>query len=67
MAHTYRITNLLGGIDNSVSPPPVVGLIFPAYDGTQLVVSSPAEILVTFSEPQTPVDLGPLVKVESIS
>lgn len=63
---TYRITNLLGGFDNSVSPPPIVSAIFPAYNGTQLVVSSTSEILVTFAKAQTPVNLGPLVKVEVV-
>lgn len=64
---TYRITYLLGLMDNSIAPPPVVSAIFPAYDGTQLVVSDQSQITVTFAEPQAPVDLGPLVKVEIIS
>jgi hypothetical protein len=63
---TYRITNLLTGFDNSVSPPPIVSVIFPAYDGTQRVESDPSQITVTFDTPQTPVDLGPLVKVEVV-
>ena len=66
MTTTYRITNLLGGFDNCVSPPPIVAAVFPAYDGTQLVISSTSEITVTFATPQTPVDLGPLVKVETL-
>jgi hypothetical protein len=66
MSTTYRITYLLGLMDNTVSPPPVVAAIFPAYDGTQLVVSDQSEITVTFDTPQTPVDLGPLVKVEIV-
>jgi hypothetical protein len=64
MSTTYRITYLIGQLDNSIAPPPVVGVIFPAFDGSQLVVSDQSEILVTFDTPQTPVDLGPLVKVE---
>ena len=66
MAYTYRITYLLGAMDNSIAPPPVVSVIFPAFDGTQLVVSDQSEITVTFATPQTPVDLGPLVKVETL-
>ena len=66
MATTYRITYLIGQLDNSIAPPPVVSVIFPAFDGTQLVVSDQSEILVTFATPQTPVDLGPLVKVETL-
>jgi hypothetical protein len=53
-------------LDNSIAPPPVVSAIFPAYDGTQLVVSDQSEIVVTFDTPQTPADLGPLVKVEIV-
>lgn len=67
MSTTYRITYLLGQLDNSIAPPPVVSAIFPAFDGTQLVVSDQSQILVTFDTPQTPVDLGPLVKVEAIA
>ena len=66
MSHTYRITYLIGALDNSVAPPPVVSAIFPAFDGSQTVVSDSSEILVTFDTPQTPIDLGPLVKVELV-
>ena len=66
MSTTYRITYLIGQLDNSIAPPPVVSVIFPAFDGTQLVVSDQSEITVTFATPQTPVDLGPLVKVETL-
>lgn len=66
MSTTYRITYLIGQLDNSIAPPPVVSAIFPAFDGTQLVTSSTSEITVTFATPQTPVDLGPLVKVETL-
>ena len=66
MSYTYRITNLLGGLDNSVCPPPIVSKVFPAFDGSQVVVSSPSEITVTFPTAQTPANLGPLVVVEAI-
>ena len=66
MSTTYRITYLIGQLDNSICPSPVIGIIFPAYDGSQTVKSDSSEILVTFDTPQTPVDLGPLVKVEVI-
>jgi len=66
MKTTYRITYLLGLMDNSICPPPVVSVIFPAFDGSQLVISDQSEILVTFDTTQTPVDLGPLVKVEEV-
>jgi hypothetical protein len=67
MAYTYRITYLLGAMDNTISPPPVVAVLFPAYDGTQLVVSDQSQILVTFDTPQTPADLGPLVVVSVVT
>jgi hypothetical protein len=62
---TYRITHLLGKIDDSICPPAIVSVIFPAFNG-EAVTLSDSEITVTFGSQQTPVDLGPLVKVELI-
>jgi hypothetical protein len=62
---TYRITYLLGALDTSTCPPAVVSVIFPAFNGEPVTLSD-SEITVTFSTPQTPTDLGPLVKVELI-
>ena len=62
---TYRITYLLGRIDNSTCPPEVVSVIFPAFNG-EAVTLTDSEIIVTFDTAQTPTDLGPLVKVELI-
>jgi hypothetical protein len=67
MATTYRITYLAGNIDTTSTPPAIVSAVFPAFDGSQLCSASPSEILVTFASPQTPADLGPLVKVELVS
>jgi hypothetical protein len=62
---TYRITILIGKMDNSICPPPLVAVLFP--DATPLTVTaSEQDCLVTFATPQTPADLGPLVKVELI-
>lgn len=63
---TYRITYLLGKLDASTCPPAVLYSLFPAFDGSQSVTLTESEITVTFAEPQTPVDLGSLVKVELI-
>jgi hypothetical protein len=63
---TYRITYLLGQLNTSKCPPDVLYALFPAFDGSQSVTLSESEITVTFAEPQTPVDLGPLVKVETL-
>lgn len=60
---TYRITYLLGKLDNSVCPPAIVPAIFPAFNGEPVTLSE-SEVTVTFGSEQTPVDLGPLVKVE---
>ena len=60
---TYRITYLLGKLDTSTCPPAIVPAIFPAFNGEQVTLTE-SEITVTFSEPQNPVDLGALVKVE---
>jgi len=62
---TYRITYLLGKIDDSICPPAIVPVIFPNFSG-EAVTLSDSEITVTFGSEQTPVDLGPLVKVELI-
>ena len=63
---TYRITNLMGAIDCSKCPHPVVAVIFPGAELLECSVS-PSEITATFATPQTPTDLGPLVRVELIS
>jgi hypothetical protein len=62
----YRITYLLGKLDTSPCPPPVVSVIFPAFNGEPVSITD-SEITVTFKTEQTPVDLGPLVKVELIT
>jgi len=63
---TYRITYLLGQLNTSKCPPDILYALFPAFDGSQAVTLSESEITVTFATPQTPVDLGPLVKVETL-
>ena len=60
---TYKITNLMGAIDCSITPHPVVAVIFPGAELLECSVS-PSEITATFATPQTPADLGPLVRVE---
>jgi hypothetical protein len=59
---TYRITSCLAIGDYAQ----LLATVFPAWNG-EPVTATQSEITVTFSEPQTPVDLGPLVKVEVIS
>ena len=66
MSHTYRITTLLGSITASRNPPAFLSILFP--DAVPTVVElSDSECLVTFATPQTPADLGPLVRVELLS
>jgi len=60
---TYKITYLLGSLDTSICPPAIVPVIFPAFNG-EAVTLSDSEITVTFDTAQTPIDLGPLVRVE---
>ena len=66
MNTTYRITYLLGKLDASKCPPDILYTLFPAFNGSQAVTLNESEITVTFKTAQTPVDLGPLVKVEVI-
>jgi len=63
---TYRITYLLGKLDTSKCPPDILYALFPAFNGSQAVTINESEILVTFAKAQTPVNLGPLVKVEVV-
>ena len=58
---SYRITSSLLIGDYAQ----LLATIFPAWNG-EPVTANQSEITVTFSTPQTPVDLGPLVKVEVI-
>ena len=62
----YRITSILSAIDASVCPHPVVGVIFPGAQVVSCTVS-PSEVVVVLAAPQTPADLGPLVRVELLS
>lgn len=66
MIYTYRITTLLGTLSNSKNPPDFLTVLFPGVVPS-IVDLSESECLVTFATPQTPADLGPLVKVELIS
>jgi len=61
MTITYRISSSLLIGDYAQ----LLATIFPAWNG-EPVTASQSEITVTFATPQTPVDLGPLVKVEVI-
>ena len=61
---TYRISSpLLSSSQNC--PPLLVSLVFPAFDGWPCVLEGETST-VTAPSPQTPVDLGPLVKVELV-
>lgn len=59
---TYRITSIMA-INDFMA---LVKAVFPAYEG-EPVTADLMEVIVTFATEQTPVDLGPLVKVERIS
>jgi hypothetical protein len=59
MTITYRITSCLSIGDYNL----LLSTVFPAWDGEPMTANQ-SEITVTFATPQTPVDLGPLVKVE---
>ena len=54
------------GMNNYECPPAIVSAIFPNFQGEPVELSQ-KECLVTFGSEQTPVDLGPLVKVELIA
>lgn len=59
--NSYRITSPLIISD----PLALAGLAFP-NGGWSRLESTEFYVLLTFDSPQTPVDLGPLVKVEAV-
>ena len=61
----YRITSLIA-LDLSSCPPPILLATFPQWNGEPCEVSD-GIVYVTFPSPQTPADLGPLVKVEVVA
>jgi hypothetical protein len=63
MAYTYKISLVIGKMDNSICPPPFLSAVFPAFKG-EAVIATESECIITFDLPQTPADLGPLVRVE---
>ena len=63
MKYTYRITSLLA----IVAWHEIVKAAFPYFDGQETSFDGYGVITVTFDTPQTPADLGPLVRVELIS
>lgn len=65
-ATTYRITMIGAPLDTATCPPAIVTAVFSAFDGWATTLSH-EECIVTAPSPQTPADLGPLVKVEELS
>ena len=60
MSVTYKVSML--GV-SLADPYQFLKAVFPQWNG-EPAESGGAYVLVTFDSPQTPVDLGPLVKVE---
>jgi len=65
MSNTYRITSPLLAV-SSACPPSLVLLAWPTFDGWPCDLEGEV-CTVTAPTPQTPADLGPLVKVELVS
>ena len=62
MSTTYRITMVGAYIANGAE---LAKAVFPQMNGEDMESDS-GSVTVTFDTPQTPADLGPLVKVELI-
>ena len=60
MSTTYRITMVGAYIANGAV---LAKAVFPQLNGEDMECDS-ASVTVTFATPQTPADLGPLVRVE---
>jgi hypothetical protein len=67
MSYSYKITLRYAILDASVNPPALVKDLFPStwQDALETTLNQ-AECVITFADPQTPVDLGQYVKVETI-
>ena len=63
MSYTYRVS--MSGV-TLADPYAFLQAVFPQRDG-EPAESDGASVTVTFATPQTPADLGPLVKVELLS
>lgn len=63
MSITYKVS-MSGAL--LADPYALLKAVFPQIDG-EAAESDGSSVLVTFASEQTPVDLGPLVKVERIS
>lgn len=66
MATTYRITLVGASLDATKNPPAIVSVVFPAFDGWPVTLTE-SECLVEVPDGVTPLDLGPLVKVEPVT
>jgi hypothetical protein len=60
MSVTYKVSMLGASL---ADPYAFLKAVFPQWDG-EPAESGGAYVLVTFDSPQTPADLGPLVRVE---
>ncbi len=60
MSTSYRITMVGAYIANGME---LAKAVFPQMNGEDMTCDS-ASVIVTFDSPQTPADLGPIVRVE---
>ena len=60
MNYTYLISTLVSVVDCHA----LVAAVFPAFNGEPVMFDGYSKIRVTFDTPQTPADLGSLVRVE---
>jgi hypothetical protein len=63
---TYRIVNILGGLDTSVCPPAIVSALWPSFDGWPVILSESECIVTVPAGTPPPADLGPLVQVAEV-
>jgi hypothetical protein len=61
--YIYKITLIGMEMNTSTCPPSIVSNVFPSFNGEPTTLT-PNETTVIFATEQTPVDLGPLVRVE---
>ena len=64
--YKYKITYLIGKMDANANPPAIIYAIFPAFNGEPVTLCE-EYCEVTFAEPQTPVEISPLVRVQEVT
>jgi hypothetical protein len=62
-----KYTYLIKSMQSVVAWHDLISAAFPSFDGQEALFDGHGSIYVTFDSPQTPVNLGPLIKIELVT